>query len=182
MPTVEIRRATENDARDLALVHVQAWQWAYRGLMPDALLDGLDAERRARNWQQLIREGQVPRPHVAVTGSGVAGFSHADTSGDEDAGSETGEVTAIYLLEDYVGTGVGRSLWEAATNQLRESGHTAFSVWVLDSNRRGRNFYERMGMSLDGATKEQVIGGSTLTEVRYRSSLGDAAGGLGRSV
>lgn len=177
MPTVEIRRATENDARDLARVHVQAWQWAYRGLMPDALLDGLDAERRATSWQQLIREGQVPRPHVAVTGSGVAGFSHADTSGDEDAGPETGEVTAIYLLEEYVGTGVGRRLWEAAVDQLHGSGHTAFSVWVLDSNKRGRTFYERRGMSLDGATKEQVFAGSTLSEVRYRSKLVSRRGG-----
>ncbi|MCQ1949934.1 GNAT family N-acetyltransferase [Arthrobacter sp. zg-Y859] len=174
MPAVEIRRATENDAHDLARVHVQAWKWAYRGLMPDSLLDGLDVERRAAGWKRMIHEGLVPQPHLAVIGSTVAGFSHAATSGDDDADPQVGEVTALYLAEEFVGTGVGRRLWEAALDQLRETGHTALSVWVLDSNHRGRNFYERMGMVPDGATKQELIGDSTLTEVRYRSSFRDA--------
>ncbi|UWX98443.1 GNAT family N-acetyltransferase [Arthrobacter zhaoxinii] len=169
MPTVEIRRATEHDAESLALVHVKAWQWAYRGLMPDSLLDGLDVERRSAGWKRLIRDGPAPAPHLAVLGSKIVGFSHADTSGDDDADPRVGEVTALYLLADFVGTGVGRRLWEAAMDQLRGSGHTAVSVWVLDSNQWGRTFYERRGMSLDGATKEQVFAGSTLSEVRYRS-------------
>ncbi|MCQ1995758.1 GNAT family N-acetyltransferase [Arthrobacter sp. zg-Y1171] len=144
--------------------------------MPDSLLDALDIERRAAGWKRMIHEGQVPQPHLAVIGSNVVGFSHADSSSDDDADPQVGEVTALYLLEEFVGTGVGRRLWEAALNQLRESGHTALSVWVLDSNQRGRKFYERRGMSLDGATKEESFSGSTLTEVRYRSSLHDAAG------
>lgn len=173
MPIAEIRRATENDIQHLALLHVQAWQWAYRGLMPDPVLEGLDVERRAASWNRLIHELRVPQPYLAVIGSKIVGFSHADTSGDEDAGPQVGEVTSIYLLEQYVGMGIGHRLWDAALSQLRESGHTVCSVWVLATNRLGRSFYERMGMSLDGATKEQSVGGSTLTEVRYRFPLRD---------
>ena len=172
MPIVEIRRATENDTLDLARVHVHAWQWAYRGLMPDSLLDALDVGRRAAAWKRIIHEGRIPLPHLAVVDSNIVGFSHADTGGDEDASGQTGEVTALYLLEAYVGTGLGRRLWEAALDQSRESGHSVVSVWVLDSNRRGRNFYERRGMSLDGGTKDEFVGGATLSEVRYRGSLG----------
>lgn len=147
-----------------------AWQWAYRGLMPDTLLDALDPARRAGGWTRLVREGTAP-PHVAVSGTALAGFSHADTSRDDDAGPQTGEVTSLYLREDHVGTGLGRRLWEAALDQLHGSGHTEVTVWVLDTNKRGRAFYERMGLAPDGAAKTEMLNGSPLTEVRYRAAL-----------
>ena len=41
------RRAVETDAQAIAVVGVNAWRAAYRGIMPDALLDNLNiAERR----------------------------------------------------------------------------------------------------------------------------------------
>jgi ribosomal protein S18 acetylase RimI-like enzyme len=173
MPPVEIRRATDEDINSLGEAHVRAWQWAYRGLMPDEVLDGLDPRQRAVSWNRLIHKESAPRPHLAVVDSKVVGFSHADTSRDQDADPRTGEVTSLYLLKEYLGSGIGRRLWEAAVEQLQATGHAVLSVWVLETNLRGRHFYERQGMALDGATKQQTIGGSTLTEIRYRSVLDD---------
>jgi hypothetical protein len=42
MAAIVVRRATLDDAPAIARVHVAAWQRAYRGQMPDAVLDGLD--------------------------------------------------------------------------------------------------------------------------------------------
>lgn len=105
----------------------------------------------------------------------MAGFSHAGTSRDDDAHPQTGEITSLYLRERHVGTGLGRRLWEAALDQLRGSGHTEVSVWVLETNVRGRTFYERMGLSPDGAAKTETINGSALTELRYRAQLAGTA-------
>ncbi|KAD3633125.1 GNAT family N-acetyltransferase [Arthrobacter yangruifuii] len=87
------------------------------------------------------------------------------------AGPQVGEVTSLYLREGYVGSGIGRLLWEAALAQLRESGHTSVRVWVLETNSRGRTFYERRGLSPDGAVKTEMLRGSPLTEVRYGCPL-----------
>jgi hypothetical protein len=38
-----LRRAEPADAMEVARVHVRSWQVAYRGLLPDAYLDGLRA-------------------------------------------------------------------------------------------------------------------------------------------
>ena len=38
----EIRRARPEDAEAVARVHVAGWRHAYRGLLPDDYLDGLD--------------------------------------------------------------------------------------------------------------------------------------------
>ena len=48
---VRLRRATVDDAPAIAGVHVRTWQAAYRGLMPQALLDSLTFERRRGWWK-----------------------------------------------------------------------------------------------------------------------------------
>ena len=47
---VALRDATPDDAHAIATVHVASWQVAYRGFMPDAVLDGLSVDDRARKW------------------------------------------------------------------------------------------------------------------------------------
>ena len=49
-----VRRATQGDATALAQVHVAAWQAAYRGVMTDAFLDGLDVRQWAERWRQTL--------------------------------------------------------------------------------------------------------------------------------
>jgi len=44
---VTIRLASVDDADAVSEVHVRAWQSAYRGVMPDDYLDGLQAQEPA---------------------------------------------------------------------------------------------------------------------------------------
>ncbi|MFJ6001854.1 GNAT family N-acetyltransferase [Arthrobacter sp. NPDC092385] len=171
MTFVEIRRATDADLPDLASVHVRAWQWAYRGLMDDAYLDALDIQRRTDGWNRMILDRGAPRPHIAVVNGELVGFIHADRSDDVDAGSQAGRVTALYLLEEHAGTGLGYRLWEGALDQLRGHGFSELSVWVLEGNQRGLLFYERMGLAWDGTTAEETIGVTVLSEMRYSMAL-----------
>jgi RimJ/RimL family protein N-acetyltransferase len=69
------------------------------------------------------------------------------------------------------GTGVGRELMAVAVDRLREAGFRSATLWVLRDNERARRFYERAGWSPDGAEKDDVVAGATVTEVRYRVDL-----------
>lgn len=172
MKEVTVRRADPADARSIAEVHVRAWRWAYRGMMPDALLDGLSVERREEWWRRAFspeREGD--RVWVAEREGRVVGFVAAGPSRDPDATPETGEVFAIYLEEDVVGTGVGRTLFARAVDDLRADGYRAATLWVLDSNGRTRRFYEIAGWRPDGETKVEPWGEFELSEVRYGIDL-----------
>lgn len=171
MTETTIRAATAQDAEGIAAVHVRAWQWAYRGLMPADFLDELDPAKRTAMWIRLMNDDISPPPFVAVDGQRVIGFCHAAESRDGDASPAVGEVTAIYLHPDYVGTGVGRRLWSAAIEHLGTQGFSEVTVWVLDTNTRGRSFYERVGLTLDGATKTDELRGFPVTELRYRGTI-----------
>ena len=54
--------------------------------------------------------------------------------------------------------------------ELGARGHKVVTLWVLEKNIAARKFYEAMGFTLDGATKEVRIG-TTLKTVRYRKSI-----------
>lgn len=165
---MEVRAATVDDAPGIAAVHVAAWQWAYAGLLPDSMLDRLSVGPRAETWRSIMGNPELDEPFVALVDGRVIGFVHQGASRDADASPSTGEVTAIYLDPDHVGTGAGSALWRRALARLSESGFTGVTVWVLDTNERGRRFYERMGFTPDGAQKEEDRGSFTSREVRYR--------------
>ena len=44
-----VRRATPEDARAISEVQIAGWRHAYRGIVPDAMLDELDVEAGAES-------------------------------------------------------------------------------------------------------------------------------------
>jgi len=95
---------------------------------------------------------------VAERDGVIVGFASMAASGDDDATGSTGELRAIYILEDVAGLGVGARLLERAQNALRERGFVRATLWVLDANERARAFYERHGWRPDGTVRVEEPG------------------------
>src|SRR5437879_151675 len=105
-----IRDATPEDAPAIARIHVASWQAAYRGQLPDELLDGLSVPRRQEFWRvAAARPGHSLL--VADEGGGVAGFVSSAATQDLDGDpTSTGEVRAIYVDPSAYGRGIGHGL------------------------------------------------------------------------
>jgi GNAT superfamily N-acetyltransferase len=170
-PNVVIRAAEQQDAEEIALVHVESWRAAYRGLLPQHLLDGLSVQSRADSWRDIVcsRERETLLAVDPENGR-VAGFVNVGPSRDEDAGSDVGELRAIYVLEEWWDTGMGRQLHDAGLHVLGEQFAEA-TLWVLDTNHRARAFYARRGWHADGASRRENRGDVFLSELRYRRPL-----------
>jgi hypothetical protein len=75
MDTVTLRDATVADARSIAEVVVAAWRWAYRGLMPDAVLDGLSIDEREAMWREGLTDPKPGWGCLVAEGRGsIVGF------------------------------------------------------------------------------------------------------------
>jgi GNAT superfamily N-acetyltransferase len=136
---VSIRPATPADARSVAEVHVASWRDAYRGMLPDAYLSRLSVDDREAMWREAFADPSSGA-FVAESSGRIVGFVSFGPSRDDDAGEEVGEIPAIYLQPREVGTGVGRGLFEAATEALRRAGYRRATLWVLEANERARRF------------------------------------------
>ena len=169
-----VRRAGPADAAAIAVVHVRSWQGAYRGMLPQEYLDGLDPADRTERWRRSLERNNWPAAGaiVAISHGQVAGFAYLGPARDIDAGgSRVGEINAIYVLPDAWGTGLGRGLMTAALSELAAGGYEAALLWVLESNARARRFYALAGWTADGSAKQDDIAGTPVTEVRYRRPL-----------
>ncbi len=169
-----IRRAEPADAEAIAAVHVRSWQAAYLGLMPQAYLDGLTPAMRLPVWERLLGESSPPRTEVLVAEAdgSVAGFAALGPGRDDDVDpASVAEISAIYLMPEVWGAGVGGRLIAAVLDSLATAGYEQATLWVVDGNTRARRFYERGGWRPDGAVQRDESDGFPLTEVRYRRAL-----------
>src|SRR5262249_21432014 len=84
LPPLAIRPAQAGEARRIAEIHVRGWQWAYRGLIPASLLEGLSVEDRAAYWRRELGEGRQGNRHVwcAARGVDTLGFAAIGPSRD----------------------------------------------------------------------------------------------------
>jgi ribosomal protein S18 acetylase RimI-like enzyme len=170
--SVRIREAVPADAEPLGRIHVRAWQAAYRGQLSDDYLDGLSVEERTEQWRASL-DGQRAawRTWVLDEGGDVVGWATTGPSEDADADDRTGEVFAIYLHPERVGTGVGCTLFAHAVQDLWERGFRTATLWVLETNERARRFYEAAGWSADGTTTAERVDCEMRPTLRYRVEL-----------
>jgi GNAT superfamily N-acetyltransferase len=150
-PGVTIRRAVPEDAEALAHLHIDVWDDAYTGLMPQGILDDRRvrvAERVAR-WREIL--GPDPDVFLAESEDGLIGFAAVGPGQDNDVDTEL-ELKSLYVRATWWGTGVGYALFETAL------GDRAAYLWVLASNARAIRFYERQGFRLDGTEDEHDEG------------------------
>jgi GNAT superfamily N-acetyltransferase len=172
-PTL-VRPADIADAARLGEVHVIAWQWAYRGLMPDEVLDSLRPDARAKAWEQLLggdHEGGF-QAWVAVVDGQVVGFASSGDPVDDDLPDGAVELMAIYLLEEYLHTGIGSMLIEAAESAWIDQGRQLGVLWVLEDNTGTIEFYQRHEWSHDGARRpHQVAPDVSVPTLRFRKEL-----------
>lgn len=168
---MNVRRATPADALAIAEVHVASWQSAYRGLFPDAVLDGLSVAERQKQWATRLARADWTL-WVAGAGDQVSGFVAACPSRDDDAPPpEFAEIAALYVHPDAWSTGCGRTLCEAVLAHLRTTAAQSVIVWALTGNRRARHFYEQLGFAEDDGRRDLTLFDITQPEVRFRHNL-----------
>ncbi len=130
--TVHLRPATASDVEAIAHVHRHS-RAAYYGTVADR------DDGREQFWSGRVAE-PGRRTAVADSPEGVAGFVSTVRVDDPVAALE---LTALYVLPDRFGEGVGSSLYDAFPDELREGEPGVLEVWA--GNRRALQFYVRRG-------------------------------------
>ncbi len=170
---MRVRNATIGDVPGISKVHVRSWQEAYRGILPDSLLDSLSIPEREESWSALLREdGDRWLALVADGPDGVlAGFcSVATPSRDKEAGEATAEIGALYVDPEHWREGHGAAMLSAAFAELTQQGWRDVILWVLPENEPALAFYERFGFAIEpGVEKREERSGRPV--IRLRAAL-----------
>ena len=143
---IEIRDMHPADYDQKGYVHWKSWQETYTGLIDEVYL-----EKQSLEKCQAIAQRWHGNTLVAVLDGVVIGFGcfirHSN---------ECGEISAIYILKEAQGKGIGKMLMDALVIQL--VGCRTVNLWVLKGNGRAISFYEHYGFRLSGVEKVTPLG------------------------
>lgn len=164
----QIRPASFKDAAAVATIHVESWQEAYRGLMPQNYLDALNISERQELWEKRLDTPQSDQKTFVIEDENkneVLGFSSFGRSKDF---SDLGEIYAIYIAQQWWRHGLGQQLLTASEAALKEDGYREAILWVLSNNQRAIHFYQQAGWYPDKNFRDEKILGVPVHEARYR--------------
>jgi ribosomal protein S18 acetylase RimI-like enzyme len=139
-----IEPVTYDDVEVVASLTAASWKAAYEGIVDAAYLNALTGAR----WSEVLPKRIAdPTLHTALlrsgnTAIGTVWYGRSTTEGYLD----DGEISALYLLPAYIGSGYGHPLMEFALDHLTRLGYSHVILDVFSANTRAIRFYEGFGL------------------------------------
>ena len=143
---VQVREATWADAAAIARLHLANWRAAYRGIVPDAVLDAITEESRLAHWDGVLAD--IHGTEFVYVAEDAGGRLVGIASGGPELGGDPrykGELYVLHVRPEMQGHGVGRALMRAVAARLAADGLTTLLVWMLRENDPARRFYAALG-------------------------------------
>jgi GNAT superfamily N-acetyltransferase len=168
-----VRPAIPDDAEGIAKVHVQGWQEAYVGHLPQHVLDRQSVPARLRMWSGLLQETPTNRwTFVAIDpAAGIVGFVGGVRAKPVMFGPSF-KVPVLYVLQSHLRRGLGRKLMHALGGAMAPHGSGGVALWSLASNQSARTFYEAIGGKLVSVLTETDSNGRlALAGYRWRGAV-----------
>ena len=148
MSAITLRRASPGDALAIAQVRVDSWRTTYRGMIPDAYLDGMQVDASTAIWDRVLTAGpSTTSVFVADYAGEIVGFAGGAMLEQPKHGLDA-ELVAIYLRREFQHAGLGRRFVGAVVEAQRAHGATGLITWVIAGNKAARAFSERLGGEL----------------------------------
>jgi GNAT superfamily N-acetyltransferase len=142
------RAAQTDDAAAIASVYAQSWRETYTGRIPERIIEARTAvEKRRAQWSARLGEPRAADIiFVNEQDSVIRGFLWiVPRSAVEERERGPGNyLSALYVLANAHGRGIGRELLGAGARVMLSRGQLALSFGVLAAN-PARAFYEHLG-------------------------------------
>ena len=164
-----LRAATSEDAPTISRILAESWKAAYVGMVPQAYLDGLDADHSTKRVRADLSSGKLNAFLLLEDGIPVGTVGYGK-SRDEKL-PDWGEIQFIYLCPGFCRRGYGKKLLCAAVDALQQFGFQNCFLWVLKENRNAQEFYSAVGFRATNDITHSKTMGKQLTEVRYCFSV-----------
>jgi len=140
-----IRRGRNDEAMNLAELHVKVWRATYGDLAPKRAIELLDPAKRLPYWTAATAETEPGRGvWVADDGADVLGVVSVGKS-DLSIYQGRAELKHLYVVNGAQGQGLGEKLLDTAITQCKAAGDSGLGLAVVKQNKRARGFYQKMG-------------------------------------
>ncbi|KIL34250.1 hypothetical protein SD71_20825 [Cohnella kolymensis] len=152
---VIIRPAQLDDINGIRQVAKITWQSTYGSIYSQEFIHSfLEQAYSVNSLEMAVTRVKTYNPRkflVAEVDGGLVGYAQLS-----EADNGVSELSRIYVLPEFHGQGIGRSL----LNELLSSDDSIQKIfaWVEKENRVGLHFYQSSGFVFDGEMEESING------------------------
>jgi ribosomal protein S18 acetylase RimI-like enzyme len=184
-----VRPARPDDVGEIARIQLTTWRVAYRRLMPRHVLEQLDENWIAQQWERSITDPPTPTHRVLVaveeatdqsTQAYVVGFAasgppdEAALAPDEDhtaLGDSVVAVTDLLVEPRWGRRGHGSRLLAACVDSWRNDAFTTAVAWTFVDDAVTSRFLASTGWAKDGASRALDVDDLLVPQVRWHVSM-----------
>ena len=139
-----IRYLTKEDIPIYQHLITIVWQQTYPGIVNQQFLDNLsNTEQQRIELNNMIYDESEKDTLVLEQDNQLIGFVRYGTTEDPNY-TNTGEIFALYILDNYKGKGYGKQLVQSAIKELINSGYTNMIIGCISKN-PSNEFYKHLG-------------------------------------
>lgn len=139
-----IRYLTKEDIPSYQKLITIVWQQTYPGIVNQQFLDNLsNTEQQRIELNTMTFDDNIKDTLVLELDNQLVGFIRYGTTDDINY-PNTGEIFALYLLDNYKRKGYGKLLVQSAIKELTNIGHTNMIIGCISKN-PSNEFYKHLG-------------------------------------
>ncbi|WP_017731374.1 GNAT family N-acetyltransferase [Nafulsella turpanensis] len=161
---VVFKEVEPEQLRDLAAMHLEIWQQAYRHIFTLEELGKLKIKAFEDAWRLRTADGGRQVRWIILGEKEVGFLSFVQNAGDT-------EITHFYILPAYWGSGTAEAAFKQLLLLLLSGGIRKIELWVLNENHRAKNFYADWNFKLNGNKRSRVEQGLQLEEFQMEFAV-----------
>lgn len=166
-----IRKAVEDDSKEIALLIIRSWTTAYRGLISDDFLDNMSMENIEKNWKKnIISQNDKNKIFVYEERDKILGVIGFGSPLDKENRKYNSEIYVLYVEPTLKRKGIGSKLFDFAKEYFIRHGKDNLIIWCLKGNEQGMNFYKKMGGKII-SKRESLVNNIEVEEVGFEFKL-----------
>ena len=133
-----------NNIRDYVIANAKAWQETYKGIISDSFLQKINSKEeieKSIEKKKCKLNNPFDKSFLLKVNNKYVGMFRVCKSHYHD----TGELKALYLLNEVKRLGFGKILFERAFKEIKTMGFNDMIVGCLSENINANSFYKHMG-------------------------------------
>tara|TARA_B110001469_G_C9338139_1_gene179492 strand:- start:36 stop:527 length:492 start_codon:yes stop_codon:yes gene_type:complete len=159
-----VRKAQLSDSQEIALIHVNSWKSAFKGLMPERYINSYTIEDRNAEWLNVLENGSES-VIIAKDNNKLVGFLSYSKNADSLY------LSKLYLCPSIYGQGVGSLLIKQMENESLAASIHLIRLYVLDNNQSAINFYSKQGFEFGDGFESEEFEGETIIDLLMEKRL-----------
>lgn len=161
-----IERVKSGDEATLAFIQTESWKAGFKDILSKDILTRYTQIDKATEMYQYLLEHNIGNGYLLKVEGNPHCIAWWSATRDEDMPNYA-ELICIHSLPNQWRKGYGKKMMDAVLHDIKEAGYSKVMLWVFEENIRARCFYEKLGFTTTGKTKNDL----EATEVCYEKFL-----------